>query len=114
MLQNVLPQKLRTFWIIVGTTLFGVLSSTVLLKSSELAALFYSAGVVLTMILIQPFIGIINYLILIYLRPQDFLTIVQGLPLVFVMGAITFAFVVINTVFKRASFVKTPQNFLLM
>jgi putative inorganic carbon (HCO3(-)) transporter len=114
MLQNVLPQKLKTFWIIVGTTLFAVLSSTVLLKSSELAALFYSAGVVVTMILIQPFVGILNYLVLIYLRPQDFLTIVQGLPLVFIMGAVTFSFVVINTVFRRESFVRTPQNFLLL
>lgn len=113
-MQNVLPPKLRIFWIIVGTTLFGVLSSMVLLRSSELAALFYVAGVVLTMILIQPFVGIVNYLILIYLRPQDFLAVLQELPLVFVMGAVTFVFVIINTVFTRASFVRTPQNFLLL
>jgi O-antigen ligase len=114
MLQNLLTQKLRVFSIIFVTTGFGILSSTVLLKSTELASAFYSAGVVLTMILVQPFIGILNYLVLIYLRPQDFLAIVQGLPLVFIMGGVTLAFVLINAVFSRERLVSAPQNFLIM
>jgi putative inorganic carbon (HCO3(-)) transporter len=114
MLQNALPQKLRTFWILLGTTAFGVIASAVLLQSPEAASVFYVAGVVLAMILIQPFIGIVNYLTLIYVRPMDFVPLLQGLPLVFIMGAATFGFVVINTVFNRGAFVRTPQNFMIV
>lgn len=110
---NAYVQKFRTLAILLGTTLFGVLATAILLKNDELASLIYVSGVVLTMILIQPFVGILNYLVLIYIRPQDFIGIVQGMPLVFVMGAATFLFVIINTAFRRTHFVRTPQNMIV-
>jgi O-antigen ligase len=114
MLPNLTSHKLRAFFIISATTVFGVLSSTVLLKSTKMASMFYTAGIVLTMILVQPFIGVLNYLALIYIRPQDFLPAVQALPLVFIMGGVTMAFVLINAVFSRERLVGAPQNVLIL
>lgn len=94
--------------------LCGIAFSLLLLKSAKLAFAIYLACILLPLFAVSPFAGLLNYLVLLYLRPQEFIPALQGLPVMFVIGGLTSAAVLAQSALARRSLAKAPQTALMM
>jgi len=94
-----------------------VLGFTMLaMRSLALAVGGWLAILGLTMLFIEPFVGLLNYLAFLYIRPQDFMPQLQGIPVMLMLGAGTAALVIIHRAARQRSlvFAKVPQNFFVL
>jgi len=96
--------------------LLGAAYAIVAFESSHIALILYVVGIGLVMILIEPFIGLANYLVFLYLRPQEFVPGFVGMPVMLILGGATFGLTVLHAVLKRRKVfdVKIPQNMIML
>jgi O-antigen ligase len=66
----------------------------------------------LTMLFIEPFVGLVNYLAFLYIRPQDFVPALQGMPIMLLLGGGTAALVVLHRAVRHRKlvFARVPQS----
>ncbi|MDH4037348.1 MAG: O-antigen ligase family protein [Candidatus Krumholzibacteria bacterium] len=98
-------------------TLFLTFSLTYLLLQDERMAMAGGVGVVgLTVMFVEPFVGLVNYLLFIYLRPQDYVRALMGMPLMLMIGAATCFMVVLHmAVLQRTiTLARSPNNLLVL
>jgi O-antigen ligase len=98
-------------------TLLATLIVTYLLLQDTRLALAGGVGIVgLTVMFVEPFVGLVNYLLFIYLRPQDYVRALMGMPLMLMIGAATCLIVVLHmAVMKRAiTLARSPNNLLVL
>jgi putative inorganic carbon (HCO3(-)) transporter len=102
-----------TFFIVA---LLGAAYAIVAFESSGIAILLYVVGIGLAMVLIEPFIGLANYLVFLYLRPQEFVPGFVGMPVMLILGGATFGLTILHAVFKRQKIFdfKIPQNLIMV
>ncbi len=94
-------------------TLAATFILTYLLLSSLKFALAGAVGLVgLTIFFVEPFVGLVNYLLFIYLRPQDYVHALLGMPIMLMIGAATFGLMILHmAVWKRSiAMARAPQN----
>jgi putative inorganic carbon (HCO3(-)) transporter len=93
------------------------LGFAVLAMRSLPMAIFGWLGVLfLTMLFVEPFVGLINYLAFLYIRPMDFVPSLEGAPIMLMLGAATAALVILHqAVRKRALvFARVPQHLFVL
>jgi O-antigen ligase len=107
--------------ILVATTFVGACGLALLLSALALQSTTLATGACLgivgfVVLFVEPFVGLFNYLIFLYIRPQDFLPGFVGMPIMLMLGAATAALVVLNkAVVKRSlTLAHAPQNLLLL
>jgi O-antigen ligase len=93
------------------------LGFTALALRSLPMAIFGGLGVLfLAMPLVEPFVGLINYLAFLYIRPMDFVPSLQGAPVMLMLGAATAAIVILHKAVRNRALViaHVPQHFMVI
>lgn len=107
--------------IVVATTLlavclaaFGV--SYLLLQSTSFGAAAAAALVGMTVIFVDPFVGLVLYLLLLYTRPQDYILALQNVPMMLALSVATFALMILRMAVRYRMIVlaRVPQNLLMV
>ncbi len=110
-----MERKKIIFGIIVFlTSAFAASWSVFFLQSPKLAIAAYVVCLGLIILAVQPFAGLVNYLILIYLRPQEFIDAFRGMPIMLIVGGATLALTVLHYALIRRSPLKMPQDYLMV
>jgi len=89
-------------------------AAILILKSFKLAVVTYILGLGGIMLFAEPFTGLVNYLLFLYLRPQEFLTGFKGLPIMLMIGGASLIVAVVHMSLRRRFFVKYPQDYLML
>lgn len=102
--------------ILVAASLAASLFAVLLLKSETIGIASYAVGIGLGMLLLEPFAGLANYLIFLYLRPQEFVPALQALPLMLLVGGATFGIMIVHFVLirRKIPISRAPQNILMV
>lgn len=99
-----------------GACLVALAISVLAMRSLNLAIVGWAGVVGLTVLFIEPFIGLLNYLAFLYVRPQDFVPALEGTPIMLIMGAGTVALVVLHQALRKRSLMvaRVPQHFFVL
>ncbi len=102
--------------ITIAASTLAAAFALLLLHSVKIGVAAYIVGVGVVMLLMEPFVGLINYLIFLYIRPQEFLPGFVGLPVMLMIGGATFVVMLINHAMmkKTLAMTKAPQNILML
>jgi O-antigen ligase len=102
--------------IILVTTALALVFSLVLLQSETAAIVAYVLGLGAVIIFIEPFVGLLNYFIFLYVRPQEFLPGFVGLPVMLGLGSVTFVLMLLQMGIKKKVIVHggAPQSLLMI
>ena len=102
--------------IILVTTALALLFSLVLLQSETAAIVVFVLGLGITIIFVEPFIGLLNYFVFLYVRPQEFIPGFVGLPVMLALGSLTFFLMLLHMGIKRKVIAHggAPQSLLMI
>ncbi|MDH3198045.1 MAG: O-antigen ligase family protein [Candidatus Krumholzibacteria bacterium] len=102
--------------VLVGASVLAFLLSMLLLQSTALATAAAAVLVGTVILLIDPFIGLVIYLLFLYVRPQEYMPGLVGAPIMLVLGGATFALMILHmAIYQRTIvFTKSPQNGLIL
>jgi len=107
--------------IVVATTLtvvclaaFGV--SYLLLQSTAFGTAAAAGLIGMTVIFVDPFVGLVTYLLLLYTRPQDYVTALQNMPIMIALSVATFALMIVHMAvrYRMVVLARVPQNLLMI
>jgi hypothetical protein len=100
----------------IGACVIALGFTLLAMKSLKLAVGGWLGILALTMLFIEPFIGLVNYLAFLYIRPQDFVPSLQGMPIMLMIGAGTAALVFLHQAVRhrRLVFARVPQHLLVL
>lgn len=98
----------------VSLAAFGV--GYLLLQSTALGAAAAVALVGMTVIFVDPFVGLVTYLLFLYLRPQDYVLALKNLPIMLTLSVATFGLMVLHMAVRErlVAFPRVPQNLLML
>ena len=110
------PRKIREAVFVIGLCVLGGLTAVQLVRSVPHAAMFYMAGVALLLVVLEPFAGLIVYLVFYYVKPWLLIPGFSDAPVLLVVGAATFVSMLISKGIERRGtpIVKAPQDYLLI
>jgi O-antigen ligase len=102
--------------VILVTTALALLFSLVLLQSETAAIVVYVLGLGIATIFIEPFIGLLNYFVFLYVRPQEFIPGFVGLPVMLALGSLTFVLMLLHMGIKKKVIAHggAPQSLLMI
>ena len=102
--------------IILVTTALALLFSLVLLQSETAAIVVFVLGLGVAIIFVEPFIGLLNYFIFLYVRPQEFIPGFVGLPVMLGLGSLTFFLMLLHMGIRRKVIAHggAPQSLLMI
>lgn len=100
----------------VGACVLAIAITLLAMRSLGMAIAAWGGIVGLTVLFISPFVGLINYLAFLYIRPQDFMPALQGFPIMLILGAGTAALVFLHDAFRKHALVlaKAPQHIFVL
>jgi len=86
------------------------------MRSMNLAVAGWLGAVGLTVLFIEPFVGLVNYLALLYIRPQDFMPSLEGTPIMLVVGGATVLLMFVHRAIRYRSlvFARVPQHLFVL
>ncbi|HXV14557.1 MAG TPA: O-antigen ligase family protein [Candidatus Krumholzibacteria bacterium] len=98
----------------VGLAAFGV--GYLLLQSTSMGAAAAVALIGMTVIFVDPFVGLVTYLLFLYTRPQDYVLALQNMPIMVALSVATFGLMVLHMAVRHRMIVlaKVPQNLLMV
>jgi hypothetical protein len=100
----------------VVTCLLAFAITQLLLKSTGIA-IAAGAGIVgVTVLFVQPFVGLVNYLLFLYLRPQDYVPGMMGTPVMLLIGGATIALFILHMAVQKRQIriAHAPQNWVML
>jgi putative inorganic carbon (HCO3(-)) transporter len=108
--------RLIRVFVLLLTTGLAFLFSFLLTQNTTLGTVAFVLGLGVTIVFVEPFIGLLNYLFFLYVRPQEFVAGFVGLPVMLMLGSATFAFTVLHMALKRnpLGLSRAPQNYLMV
>jgi putative inorganic carbon (HCO3(-)) transporter len=89
----------------VLATVFAAFAITLLLVSAKVALVVFAGGIVGTIVFFYPYQGLLIYLTMTYLRPQEFIPALKEQPLMLAL-----AFVLLGTLILHAAVGKRPMR----
>jgi hypothetical protein len=91
--------------IVVLFVFFIILSSALLLVSQKLALAVFAGGLVVVVIFFRPFWGLLLYLAMLYLRPQEFIPALRAQPLMLALAFVVLGTLIVHNVLMKRPFV---------
>lgn len=93
---------------------FGV--GYLLLQSVSLGAAAAVGLIGMTVIFVDPFVGLVTYLLFLYTRPQDYVLALQHLPIMITLSVATFALMILHMAvrYRMVVLARVPQNYLML
>jgi len=109
-------KKLVIAGALLVSSMLALFLTLLLLRSVPLAIALYGLLVGAAMIFSEPFVGLINYLIFLYIRPQEFIPGFVGFPIMLMISAATAGVTVLVMIVRRTSLGvgRAPQNWLML
>jgi len=109
-------QKLQRIFILFVACCLAFSFSFLLFQNTTLGIVAFVLGLGVTTLFIEPFIGLLNYLLFLYVRPQEFIPGFVGMPVMMLLGSATFAFTVLHMGLKKnpLGLSRAPQNYLML
>jgi O-antigen ligase len=100
----------------VVTCLFAFAVTYLMLKSVALATMAGVGFTGLIILFVEPFVGLINYLLFLYIRPQDYLPGLVGKPIILAIGVATLGLMIVHMAVQKRQvrLAHAPQNFLML
>ncbi len=97
-------------------TVAAVLVALLLLRNDRMAIGLVVGGIGAFLVFSQPFIGLLNYLVFLFVRPQEFIPALSAAPVMLMIAAATSGVLVLHTILNRKPFhiTKSPQNLLVI
>jgi O-antigen ligase len=97
-----------------GLAAFGV--GYLLLQSTSMGAAAAVALIGMTVIFVDPFVGLVTYLLFLYTRPQDYVLALQNMPIMVALSVATFGLMVLHMAVRHRMIVlaRVPQNMLML
>jgi O-antigen ligase len=92
----------------VGACLLALAFTLVAMRSLAMAVGGWLGILGLTMLFIEPFAGLLNYLAFLYIRPQDFVPALENMPIMLMLGAGTAALVFLHRAVRHRALVFAP------
>ncbi|HEX5133266.1 MAG TPA: O-antigen ligase family protein [Candidatus Krumholzibacteria bacterium] len=102
--------------IFLVTCLVAFAGTYLLLKSGALGTSLIVGFTGISVLFIEPFVGLINYLLLLYIRPQDYVAAMMGAPVMLAVGAGTFGLMIVHMAVQKRQIrlANAPQNGLMI
>jgi len=100
----------------VVTCLLAFAVTQMMLDSTGMA-IAAGAGIVgIAVLFVQPFVGLVNYLLFLYLRPQDYVPGLVGAPVMLLIGVATIALFVLHMAIQKRQIrvAHAPQNWVML
>ncbi len=93
---------------------FGV--AYLLLQSTALGTAAAAGLIGMTVIFVDPFVGLVTYLLFLYTRPQDYIHALQNMPIMIALSVATFALMVLHMAVRHRTIAiaRVPQNTLML
>ena len=113
-----IPRERRVILVgaFVGACVMAVAITLLAMRSLNLAIAGWAGALGITILFIEPFIGLLNYLAFLYIRPQDFVPSLQGAPIMLLLGGGTAALMVLHQALYKQSlvFARVPQSLFVL
>ena len=108
--------RLLRVLVLLAATLLALSFSALLFQSEKIAIVAFVLGLGITVIFLEPFAGLLNYLIFLYVRPQEFIMGLVGMPVMMIVGAMTIACTILHMALKHnlLGLSRAPQNYLML
>jgi len=108
--------KPQTLAALVGALACGAafFLGLVVLHNPGVAMAIYILALGVVILLFEPYVGLLNYIIFIYVRPQEFLEAFRGLPVITIVGGATFAITILYFAFRKRWILRSPQDSIVM
>ncbi len=87
-----------------------------LIQSPKIAIMGYVGVLGMAMIFAEPFIGLVNYLLFLYIRPQEYVAGMVGMPIMLLIGVATLGLMIFHMAVKYRGLplTRAPQNLLML
>lgn len=101
--------------IVAAFVVLALILSALAVVSAKYALVFAAVAFIVVLVFFKPFYGLLLYLVLLYVRPQDFIPALGRLRVVMVLAIIIIIFYFIHKTFKREEInvVSTRQHVLM-
>src|SRR5258705_13696118 len=113
-----IPRERRITVVVVFITacLLALGFTLLAMRSLKLAVGGWLGVIGLTALFIEPFVGLLNYLAFLYIRPQDFVPALEGMPIMLMLGGATAALVFLHRAVRHRAlvFTRVPQNLFVL
>lgn len=98
--------------IIIFTGFVILLTITLVFISFKLALAVFGGSMLIVIVFFRPFWGLLLYIALTYLRPQEFVAGLKGLPIMQLMAVVIIGTMILHKTFRREPFesLKMPQT----
>ncbi|MCI0453283.1 MAG: O-antigen ligase family protein [Candidatus Latescibacteria bacterium] len=98
----------------VGLAAFGV--AYLLLQSTSMGAAAAVALIGMVVIFVDPFVGLVTYLLFLYTRPQDYVLALQNMPIMVALSVATFGLMILHMAVRHRAITvaRVPQNMLML
>lgn len=90
--------------ILAGAGAFTVLATLALLYSVKAGLAVFAGGILITTMFLKPFWGLLIYLAVMYLRPQDFVSSLRAQPIVLILAIFLLGMLLIHNAIKKSRF----------
>jgi O-antigen ligase len=107
--------------IVVASTMAGACLAAFgvgyLLLQSTAFGMAAAVGLIgMTVIFVDPFVGLVTYLLLLYTRPQDYVAAMQNLPIMLGLSAATFVLMILHMAvrYRMIALARVPQNYMML
>jgi O-antigen ligase len=100
----------------IGACVLALGFTLLAMRSLKLAVGGWLGILGFTMLFIEPFVGLLNYLAFLYIRPQDFLPALEGMPIMLMLGGATAFLVFVHRAVRHRAlvFTRVPQNLFVL
>lgn len=102
--------------IMLGVCVMAFGLSYMLLQDTKMATMGYVGVLGLTIFFVEPFIGLVNYLIFLYARPHEYIAGMVGTPVMLMIAAATAGLMIVHMLVSKRHryFAKAPQNYFVI
>jgi len=109
-------RRLTLALVLVGVCVLAFAFAMLTLRSTTMAAAGTVGIVGIILLFVEPFIGLVNYLILLFIRPQDFVPGLVGKPIMLLLGMGTAVIVILHkaVVKRHLTIAKAPHNVFIL
>ncbi|MDD4858231.1 MAG: O-antigen ligase family protein [Candidatus Krumholzibacteria bacterium] len=87
--------------ILVGAAAFTVLATIALLFSIKAGIVLFFGGLLVAVVFIKPFWGLLIYLAMIYLRPQEFVPALRAKPIMLILAIIVLVTLLLHNALRK-------------
>jgi putative inorganic carbon (HCO3(-)) transporter len=109
-------RRITVALIFVVTCVLAFAVTSLLLQSTAVAIMTVAGFAGFIILFIEPFVGLVNYFLFLYIRPQDYVPGMVGAPIMLLIGAATFGLMLLHMAVQKRSIrlAHAPQNFLML